>query len=178
LFAFSDEARSPDLIALIYSLPRGSGFIFRHYLCPDRKELAQEVVKTCRKRNILCFIAGDLQLCMLTKADGFHLPEHLLRRPTYGLTHFKKRGGLVTAASHSLSAGLIAQKYGVDGIFISPVYPTKSHIGLTHLGLIRFALITQYLSVPAFALGGIDLSQTRRLKNTGAYGLGGISLFK
>jgi thiamine-phosphate pyrophosphorylase len=178
LFAFSDEARDPDPLVLIKHVPEGCGYIFRHYLLPDRGRLALQVVKACRKRNLLCFIAGDLQLCMRTNADGIHLPEHLLRRPTYGLSHFKQRGGLVTAATHSLSAGLIAQKYGVDGIFISPVFATKSHVGSTHLGLMRFAQITQHLRIPVFALGGTDLSQTTRLKKSGAYGLGGISLFK
>jgi thiamine-phosphate pyrophosphorylase len=165
-------------MVLINCLPKGSGFILRHYLFSDRKRLALQVVKACRERNLLCFIAGDLQLCMHIKADGIHLPEHLLRRPTYGLSHFKQQGGLVTAAAHSLSAGLLAQKYGVDGVFVSPVFATKSHVGSPHLGLMRFSQITQHLSVPAFALGGIKLSQTTRLKKSGAYGIGGISLFK
>jgi len=178
LFAFSDEARGPDPMALVRRLPEGSGFILRHYLFPGRKRLALQVVSSCRERNILCFIAGDLQLCILTKAHGIHLPEHLLHRPIYGLSHFKKRGGLVTASTHSLSAGLAAQKYGVDGVFISPVFPTKSHVGSAHLGLIQFAKITQRLTIPAFALGGINLSQKTRLKKSGAYGLSGISLFK
>lgn len=178
LFAFSDEARGPDPTVLINRLPKGSGFIFRHYLFPDRKNLALKVVKACRKRNLLCLIASDLQLCMNTKADGIHLPEHLLKRPSYGLSHFKQRGGLVTAATHSLSAGLLAQKYGVDGVFVSPVFTTKSHIGSAHLGLVHFAQIAKHLNIPTFALGGVHLSQKTRLKKSGAYGLGGISLFK
>jgi len=178
LFAFSDEARSPDPMALINRLPQGSGFIFRHDFFPDRKRLALQVVKACHKRNVLCLIASDLQLCIYAKADGIHFPEHLLRRPVYGLLHFKQRGGLVTAAAHSLSAGLIAQNYGADAVFISPVFSTKSHVDSAQLGLMRFAQITQHLSIPAFALGGIDLSQTTRLKKSGAYGIGGISLFK
>ena len=178
LFAFSDEARDPDPMVLINRLPSGSGFIFRHYLSPNRKYIAIKVVKACQERNLLCFIAGDLQLSLHTKADGVHLPEHLLRRPIYGLSHFKKRGGFVTAATHSLSAGLAAQKYGADGVFISPVFATKSHISSAHIGLMRFARITKRLSIPTFALGGINISQTTRLKKSGAYGLGGISLFK
>jgi thiamine-phosphate pyrophosphorylase len=178
LFAFSDEERSPDPINLIKHLPKRSGFIFRHYLFPDRNHLALRVVRACHKRDLLCFIAGDLQLCIHTKADGIHLPEYLLRHPTYGLSHFKRRGGLVTAAAHSLSAGLIAQKYGVHAIFVSPIFPTKSHLGSVHLGLMRFGQITQRLDIPVFALGGIDLSQRTRLIKSGAYGIGGISLFK
>ena len=81
LFAFSDEARGQDPMELINRLPEGSGFIFRHYLYPSREHLALKVVNACRDRNLLCFIAGDLQLCIDTKADGIHLPERLLRRP-------------------------------------------------------------------------------------------------
>ncbi len=178
LFAFSDEVRALDPIALIEHLPKGSGYIFRHYTFPDRNRLALKVVRACHKRNLLCFIAGDLQLCIHTKADGIHLPEYLLRHPFYGLMHFKRRGGLVTAAAHSLSAGLAAQKYGVDGVFVSPVFPTKSHIGSFHLGLMRFSQITHQLNIPVFALGGIALSHRIRLQKFGAYGIGGISLFK
>ncbi len=178
LFAFSDEAREPDPMALVNRLPPGSGLIFRHYLFPERNRLAQRVVTACRKHNLLCFIAGDLKLCLHTKADGIHFPEHQLRRPTYGLSHFKQQGGLVTAATHSLSSALVAQKYGVDAVFVSPVFKTRSHSDSKQIGLIRFTKIAQQLNIPTFALGGIHISQKIRLNKSGAYGLGGISLFK
>ena len=174
----TDFVRGPSPIDLIERLPKNAGLIFRHYDAPDRHRLAGNVVKICRNRDILCFIAGDIQLATDLKADGIHLPEHQLRRPTYGLPHFKQAGGLVTAATHSLSTGLLAQKQGVDGVFISPVFATKSHAGAHHLGLMRFAQIARHLHIPIFALGGVNKTQTTQLKNAGAYGLGGISLFE
>ena len=85
---------------------------------------------------------------------------------------------MVTAATHSLAAGLLAQKQGVDGVFLSPVFPTKSHVGGPHIGLIRFARFARKLKIPIFALGGINAFQKPLLKNAGAYGLSGISLFE
>lgn len=177
LFALTDSNRGPNPIDLIDRLPKTAGLIFRHYDMPNRHRLAESVVQACRKRGIMCFIAGDIKLSAHLKADGIHLPEHQLRCPNYGLSHFKQAGGLVTAAIHSLAAGLLAQKQGVDGGFLSPVFPTKSHVGTQHLGLIRFAQVARNLKIPIFALGGINVSQKPLLKNAGAYGLGGISLF-
>ena len=178
LFALTDSNRGPNPIDLIDRLPKTAGLIFRHYDMPNRHHLAKSVIRACQKRDILCFIAGDIKLSAHLKADGVHLPEHQLRRPNYGLSHFKQAGGLVTAATHSLAAGLLAQKQGVDGVFLSPVFPTKSHVGAPHIGLIRFARVARNLKIPVFALGGIDVLQKPLLKNAGAYGLGGISLFE
>ena len=178
LFAFTDEQRGPEPLALINRLPTGAGLVFRHYHATNRAELATAAVKACKRRGICCLIAGDLKLARTLKADGLHLAEWQLNRPLYGLADFRRQGGLVTAAAHSLSAALLAEKQNVDGIFISPVFPTKSHPGAAHLGLMRFAGLNQKLIGPSFALGGVNFQSERKLLFAGAYGMAGIGLFE
>lgn len=178
LFAMTDAARSPDPFELIDRLPPGSGLVFRHYDIPNRRRVAKAVIKKCRARRIHCFIAGDVKVALAIGADGVHLPEHQLYRRPFGLGTFRLRGGRVTAATHSLPALIAAQKLGVGGVFISPVFSTRSHPDTRPLGVYRFARLAMFLNQRAYALGGQKIQTAKRVLHAGAYGVAGISLFK
>lgn len=178
LFAMTDETRSDDPLALIDRLPKGTGLVFRHYGASNRLKIAHDVVKMCRKREILCLIAGDPRIALALGADGVHLPERMLGCPPYGLNLIRQRGGILTAAIHSRSAALTALKRGVDALFVSPVFATQSHPGQIGLGITRFALLIRGLVCPVFALGGQSLKNATRVQFAGASGMAGIGLFE
>lgn len=178
LFAMTDMGRGDDPLVLVNRLPAGTGLVFRHYESPNRAKLAAKVISSCKKQGLFCFIAGDVKLANALKADGVHLPEWQIHNPPYGLANFRSKGGRVTCAAHSLAAVYRAERLHVDGIFLSPVFPSKSHEGARHLGLTRFSNIARNRSTAIFALGGVDASSTRRLVFAGAYGLAGIGLFQ
>jgi thiamine-phosphate pyrophosphorylase len=59
-------------------------------------------------------------------------------------------------------------------VFLSPVFPTRSHPGARALGRVRFGLIAQQARIPVIALGGMDARKGRSLRALGAYGWAGI----
>lgn len=179
LLAMTDETRQPDPFPLIGRLPSGSGLIFRHYGAPERARLAARVVGACQRRGVRCLIAGDARLALELEADGVHLAEWQLRRgAVYGLGPLRARRGLITAAAHSLKTALSAQRAGLHGVLVSPVFATKSHEGADHLGVLRLAHICRKLELPVIALGGVTGDDVRRLEQAGAYGIAGIGLFQ
>ncbi len=87
-------------------------------------------------------------------------------------TATKKRIVPKTASVHNYRELIAAHRAGVDLIFLSPVFPTRSHPGGPTLGRRRFAELALRARVPVIALGGITAHRARSLK--GAYGWAGI----
>lgn len=59
-------------------------------------------------------------------------------------------------------------------IFISALFPTRSHPGRAPLPLMRAATLARLAPGPVFALGGMDATRFRRIERLGFYGWGGI----
>ncbi|MEA3032991.1 MAG: thiamine-phosphate pyrophosphorylase, partial [Sphingomonadales bacterium] len=129
--------------------------VFRHYGLPPaaRRALFIEVKAIARRRRLVLVVGGR----PLPAGDGVH----------------NRRGaGLRTASAHNLRELRAAERAGADLVFLSPVYPSRSHPGARPLGPRRFALIAHQARVPVIALGGMNAERFRTL--SGAYGWAGI----
>ena len=73
---------------------------------------------------------------------------------------------------HSQNDFFIKQKQGCGGVFLSPIFNTQKY-SLNHiLKIPKFNLISNYWNTKIFALGGINLSNVNKLKNTRVCGFG------
>jgi thiamine-phosphate pyrophosphorylase len=148
-------------------LPRGAGVIIRHYDHPQRAIFARALVRAGHARGLVMLVAGDRRLALSCGADGVHLPEHQvrhLRRP-----HQKF---CVTAAAHSAPALYHARH--ADGVFLSPIFTTRSHPGGKTLGRLSAGLLRHASKKPVFALGGITPVQAKSLAALGFSGIAAI----
>jgi thiamine-phosphate pyrophosphorylase len=158
LWLFTD-ARVGDLLDVIGRLPAGlCGVVFRHDDAPDRAALAGAVAKLCRAKKIPLVVAGDARLAAALRA-GVHLRQG--RREVFG----KLRGGrLVTASAHNIAELRRARRAGADIVFVSPVFPTTSHVGARVLGVFGFLRMARAAgAAKPYGLGGIDGDSVRRL---------------
>ena len=155
LWLMTDERQGEALFDAVASLPRGAGIVFRHYGLPreERRALWQQLRGAARGRGLTLVVAGPA----LPGADGAH------NQPGRGLR---------TASAHNLREIRAAERAGAQLIFLSPVFPTRSHPGARALGPRRFALLAHQARVPVIALGGMDSQKARALG--GAYGWAGI----
>jgi thiamine-phosphate pyrophosphorylase len=155
LWLMTDERQGETLFDAIGRLPAGAGIVFRHYslAAPERRALWQRVRAAARGRRLTLVVAGPT----LPGADGAH------NRPGRGLR---------TASAHNLRQIRAAERAGAHLIFLSPVYPTRSHSGAPALGPRRFTLLAHQSKLPLIALGGMDADKARSLG--GAYGWAGI----
>ena len=161
---FSDRHRAPDWRAALNEGGPACGLIFRDYDACDRAQLADEMRIFCQKSQRFFAIAGDYKLARRMGA-AFHCPSHLLRRPL----HHGPVGRFDTAAVHSAAELLAATEAGFQTVFISPVFPTRSHSDKTSLGPVRARCLAQNaasLGVTPFALGGMGPQNLRRLNGT------------
>jgi thiamine-phosphate pyrophosphorylase len=78
----------------------------------------------------------------------------------------------VTASAHNRRELKAAEQAGADLVFLSPVFPTRSHPGARPLGAGRFSLLAHQVRLPVIALGGMNAAKARRLSS--AHGWAGI----
>lgn len=149
LWLLSDARNDMRLEAGLRSLPRGSGFVFRHYHldAAARRERFEALAKLARELGHLAILAGEGDW----GADG-----------TYGDSHHAGRG-LHLATAHDEAEIRAAAASGADAIFLSPVFPTASHPGAPTLGIERFHALAQHSPVPIIALGGMTHERAREL---------------
>lgn len=149
LWLLSDARNDAGLENALRALPRGSGFVFRHYhLNPsERRQRFDELAELARKCGHVVILSGTEDW----GADGH-----------YGCPD-KLGEGLRLATAHDgdeLQAAVVA---GADGIFLSPVFPTASHPGDKTLGAFGFNVLAQQSPVPVIALGGMNEDRARQL---------------
>jgi thiamine-phosphate pyrophosphorylase len=142
LWLFTDDARTPDVAAVLAGLPRAVGVVLRG----AARRLAVP------GRSVA--VAGRLRA-----GAGLHLPSALLARPPLGW----RRAPFVTAAVHSVPQAVRARRLGVAIGFVSPVFATASHPGARPLGRLRAMRIARLL--PAAGLvGGVSAARVRGLR--------------
>ncbi len=189
-FFFLDKkkilAANCNLENVIKQLPNNCAVIVRQYEMKkeERENLAKSIIKIARPLGIKTLIGKDFYLARKVRADGVHfsdfdiMPFNFLREKKY-LKKF-----IFTFSCHSLKSLLKSQIFQPDIVFISPIFPTTSHINTKTLGIKNLAKITlktkskTYCKTSICALGGIDknnIISIRKLRKIS--GFGAISLF-
>ncbi|MBU6251903.1 MAG: thiamine phosphate synthase [Alphaproteobacteria bacterium] len=160
LWLMTDERMGDALLPAVRALPRGAGIIFRHYtIAPaERRRLFDAVRKVAQKRRLMLILAGTPRQARAWHADGSH----------------GRHKGAVTAPVHNLRELDLAQNAGARLLFLSPIFPTRSHPGLQTLGRRRFAALCRHAQLPVIALGGMTAQRFRQVKPLGAYGWAAI----
>lgn len=156
IWLVSDARSDASLEAALARLPRGSGFIFRHYHLSEakRSERWRELARMARACSCIAVLAGPARKARGWGADGCYGPPGMLARGPALMR-------LVTA--HSLRELGQARRSRADLLLLSPVFPTRSHPGGRTLGPLRFRLLARQAQVPVIALGGMDARRARRI---------------
>ena len=156
LWLLSDERNDAALDAALGRLPRGSGFVFRHYHLAPHARVARwfELRRVARARGHLVVLADSSLTAREWGADGVYGAPRALY-PTSGL--------LTLATAHDLADLGLANRLGADAVLLSPVFATRSHPGARVLGPARFRLLAAHAQMPVIALGGMTARAARRL---------------
>ncbi|WP_206069753.1 thiamine phosphate synthase [Novosphingobium olei] len=163
LLLLSDARNDAALERAIARLPRGAGFVFRHYHLPPRERTArfERLARLCRARGIIVLASRPLRGWRI---DG-----------TYGAAPTLPRPGLRFATAHSLREIGQAERAGADAVLLSPVFPTRTHPGGLVLGPVRFGLLARLAPLPVLALGGMTRQRAKRLAVHGWAAIDGLA---
>ena len=149
IWLLSDARNDAVLEHVLARLPKGSGFVFRHYhLPPDERRARFNVLRRlCARRGIRVVLAGSAQQAHRWGADA-----------SYG-------AGETLGTAHSLRE--LRQLRRAAAVLLSPVHATRSHPGAPSLGEVRFLLLAKASPVPVIALGGMTGRRAARLLRKG-----------
>lgn len=206
LWLFTDSVRLPDPVSAARRLPMGrAGVVFRHDGDAGRLALGLALARVCRARRLALVVAGDVRLAARLGA-GVHLrggrwpgvvrpphgnprgiplvssattiPHPAIDRPRHRRSHRPIVPGtrLTTSSAHSLPELRRAARAGADLAFLSPAFPTASHLDAPGLGAMRWSALARRAPVglAVAALGGIDGRSVHRLPESACYGAGAI----
>jgi thiamine-phosphate pyrophosphorylase len=160
---FTDPRMGEALWDAIHRLPRGSGIVLRHYDAADRSVIARRAAKLARRYGHVLMVAGDVRLARAVGAAGVHMSDG--GRPVRDV---------ITAASHDRAGLVRARRAGASLVFLSPVFPTRSHPGARTLGALRFGLTGRGTGIAVAALGGMTPKRYARMQALGAQAWGAI----
>lgn len=163
---FSDERTAAGIAELAAILPPGSGIVFRHdRLAPGaRWRMFRRLARIARSRKLLLLLAGPPALAKRWGADGVHLRQPLARRAAAA----HRLGLLAAMPVHDGREARAARRAGADVVFVSPLYPTRSHPGAPMLGRAAWLRLARLADAQAIALGGLTPARARALRLAGA----------
>ncbi len=156
LWLLSDERNDAVLEQALRRLPRGSGFIYRHYHLPPEQRVARwfALLRVVRSRGHLAILADSALTAREWGADGIYGAPRALY-PTHRL--------VTLATAHSLHELGEANRARADAVLLSPAFPTRSHPGAKTLGSLRFRQLAAHAAMPVIALGGMTPRTANRL---------------
>ena len=150
----TDERQGVALWNALNRLPRGAGVVVRHYSLPRAERLA--LARRIGRRGLFVAFAGSDRDARRAGTRAAYGPGQALH-PVHNLREL--------AHAHRAEAALV---------FVSPVFPTRSHPGARTLGPLRFAALARRSRLPVIALGGMTAGRFRRLVPLGAQGWAAI----
>lgn len=157
LWLLSDARNDAVLKDALKSLPPGSGFVFRHYhLAPaERAARFATLARIAHDMRHIPVMSGTQEEARQYGAAGVYGSVARIGPACPGL--------LRLATAHDAEDLAAAERAGADGVFLSPVFPTRSHPGGGCLGPAAFQALARTVCLPVIALGGMTADRAASL---------------
>ncbi|MEJ5172287.1 MAG: thiamine phosphate synthase [Hydrogenothermaceae bacterium] len=135
-------------------------------------KLVEDTLEITKGYDVKIFVNSRVDVAVLLGLYGVHLPEKSL--PIKAVKH--KFSNLVIGKScHTVKGAVKVQEEGADYIFFSPVFEVEGKN--KPVGLEGLRELLKKVSIPVYALGGINKANVKDVLNTGVYGIAGIRMF-
>ncbi len=139
--------------------------------------LSEQILAFPRRREQKIVINDRLDIALACGFDGVHLSGTSF--PLVTVRRRVPKDFIIGVSTHHLSEAMAAERAGADYVIFGPIFPTPSKMKYgPPEGVERLAEVTQALSIPVLAIGGISLDNFRECLDVGAAGIAAISLFQ
>ncbi|MDF2441236.1 MAG: thiamine-phosphate pyrophosphorylase [Abditibacteriota bacterium] len=159
-------------VALLSALRGGARLVHLREKDMAPRDVLAQVFKAQRLVEVYgakLLINARADIARAAHLEGVHLPENDLSprdaRSTLG------HHALCGVSTHSLETAQRAAQEGADYIVFGPVFPTPSHPEASGCGLDALRQVTEKVSIPVFAIGGINAGNARDCRLAGAHGV-------
>lgn len=135
--------------------------------------IAQELRVVCAESDALFIVNDHLDLALAADADGLHIGREDL--PLAAARRLLPGDKVVGSSAATLAEALQAREQGADYIAVGSIYPSPSKSGTRHAGLDILRQVSNEVSVPVVAVGGINEHNIADVMRAGADAVAVIS---
>jgi thiamine-phosphate pyrophosphorylase len=135
-------------------------------------QLARQLRGVCG-REALLLVNDRLDVVLLSGADGVHLGSGGL--PVAAARQFLPPTMRVGRSVHSVNEARQAELDGADYLLAGTIFPSASHPNAAPAGVSLLSDLSARVSLPVFAIGGIDVENVRQCWEAGVAGVAVIS---
>ena len=157
-------------------LANGATFLQLREKHLGHSELVKEAViikEIAARYNVPFVINDDIYAAKEADADGVHIGQ--------GDASYQKareilgNSKIIGMTAHNLEEALAAQKAGADYIGTGAVFPTSTKQDTVPLSFARLKEITDNITIPVVAIGGVNEGNIELLKSSGIAGVAVVS---
>lgn len=128
--------------------------------------LAEQVLSLCGKYRTPCILHGFVRVAESLNCGAIHLPLAVLRGEQHRLGCFRTVGVSV----HSADEAREAQRRGASYVTAGHIFATDCKKGLAPRGLSFLKSVSEAVSIPVYAIGGITPQNVALTAQNGAKG--------
>ncbi|MCS7049782.1 MAG: thiamine phosphate synthase [Verrucomicrobiae bacterium] len=135
----------------------------------QRVALARAVLSSAYPARVPVIINDDIEAAVAVGADGVHLgQEDWAALPEAERHSLRDRVPLFGLSTHSFDEARRAEQAGASYIGVGPVFPTATKPGRPGVGLGLVTAVARAVTIPFFAIGGINLHNLPAVLAAGA----------
>jgi len=128
----------------------------------EKVNQAKDLASLCKKYNSLFIINDRIDIAIAVDADGIHLGQEDF--PTKIAREILGSEKIIGRSTHCLKDIKNAEEEGCDYIGIGPIFPSETKKKLNPIGIDYLGKGLNKTLLPAFAIGGINVSNINKLK--------------
>jgi thiamine-phosphate pyrophosphorylase len=125
----------------------------------------------CKKNNINLYIVDNFEVFLKFKLSGIVLSDFNKNFP-FKIINYQKKNIKIIGKVHSQMSYYFKKNQRCTNIFLSPIFANDKYKAAQLLGVIKFNLISANWRLKVFPLGGINLSNLKKISLTRSEGIG------
>lgn len=136
-------------------------------------EEAKQLQTLCREYNVPFVINDNVQIAMTMNADGVHVGQSDMEAGN--VRELLGPDKIIGVSTGTVEEALRAEQHGADYLGVGAVFPTGSKDDAKPVTMETLKEITDAVSIPVVAIGGITEENTLTLAGSGIDGVAVIS---
>ncbi|KZX16684.1 thiamine phosphate synthase [Methanobrevibacter filiformis] len=139
----------------------------------DFYKIAIKINEITKQYNIPLIINDRIDIALAVNSQGVHLGQEDL--PAKIARDILGNNKIIGVSAHNVKEAIKAEKDGADYIGVGAVFKTKTKKDTENLSPKKLKEITEQVTIPVIAIGGINQTNIYQLKDTGIEGIAVIS---
>jgi thiamine-phosphate pyrophosphorylase len=146
--------------------------IFRNYDQDIDEKLILTIKNYCKKKGNKFLISNNIKLALKLNLDGAYIPS--FNKDKKHLSYTYKKNFILLGSAHNIYELRTKELQNIESIFLSSIFKKNKN----YLGIYKFNLFSLLTKKKFIALGGISLTNKKKLNLTNCQGFAGISFFE